>query len=92
MKISDDKIVKLNEYLAEKLHKHLVKWCLDKHVQNYMSGGIYQFYPSYVQFSKYHMYVNGTEGATLIIPMPDNSAYWEEAKKLHDEINKGACV
>lgn len=90
--MSEKKIIKLSDVLAEKLHAHLVKWCLNAHVQNYMSGGVYHFYPSHIQFSKYHMYVKGIKGETIIIPMPDNSEYWEEAKKLHNEINNGACV
>ena len=88
----DGKVIKLSDHLAEKLHDHLVKWCLNAHIQNYMPGGMYQFYPSWVQFSKHHIYVKSQEGATLIMPVPDNSKYWEEAQKLHEEINKGACV
>lgn len=90
--MGENKIIKLNEVLAARLHEHLVKWCLNSHVQNFMVGGVYHFYPSWVQFSKYHMYVKGERGEMLIVPMPDNSEYWEEAKKLHDDINKGACV
>ena len=85
-------VIKLSDVLASKLHDNLVTWCRESHWSNYLNGSIYQFYPSYVSFSKHHMYVKSEEGQTIIIPLSDNSGYWEKAKEFHDELNKGACV
>lgn len=85
-------VIKLSDFLAKKVHENLVNWYREMHWQNYLAGGIHQFYPSYINFSKYHMYVRSEQGATIVIPIGDNSKYWEGVKKLRDELNRGACV
>lgn len=90
--MKDGKVIKLSDVLAKKLHEQLIKWCVNTHYINHLAGGIYQFYPEHVKFSKYHMYVHGECGEKIVIPMPDNHEYWEGAQKIHDLLNKGACV
>lgn len=85
-------IINLNAVLSSRLHDQLVTWCRDSHWANYLNGSIYQYYPASIQFSKYHMYVKGECGQTIIIPTSDNSGYWEKVNQFHDELNKGACV
>lgn len=85
-------LIKIKDVLDKRFHEELSKLLRRVHIGNYMAGGIYQFYPEYIKFSPHHMYVKSEKGTTLIMPMPDNTGYWEAAQKLHDEFNKGVCV
>jgi hypothetical protein len=87
-----DNVIKLSKFLADKTHEALVKICRDSLEVNYLPGSLFQFYPSYIKFTKHHVYIKSEAGETIIIPQPDFSGYWEKAQKLHDEYQRGACV